>query len=91
MPTIIGFRESVNTLMISPMLIIVRRFFPSTEPEADSDWEEVEGGESAENGPAAKESEEDTNTITLPKVPTGDPVDEGPATKKQKPDEDEKL
>ena len=68
------------------MLTIVRRFFPSTEPQADSDWEEVEGGESAENGPAATESEENTSKITLPEVPTGDPVDEGPATKKQKPD-----
>ncbi len=63
------------------------RFFPSTEPETESDWEEVEGGESAENGPAVTEREEaegELSKAALPDVPTEEPVDEGPATKKQK-------
>jgi hypothetical protein len=63
------------------------RFFPSTEPETESDWEEVEGGESAENGPAVTEGAEvegETNKVALPDVPTKEPAEEGPATKKQK-------
>jgi hypothetical protein len=34
---------------------VYSKFFPSTEPEAESDWENVEAGESAENGPAITE------------------------------------
>ncbi|EKD21585.1 uncharacterized protein L3040_004811 [Drepanopeziza brunnea f. sp. 'multigermtubi'] len=76
------------------------RFFPSTE-ESESDWEEVEAGESAENGPkaaekedtpAAKDSDAKENEeakVTLPDVPTTEPVNDGPATKKQKSSDDE--
>lgn len=95
------------------LLIRCRRFFPSTEPEPESDWEEVEGGESAENGPAAKDEEtkdteevaeklaegqkqaekenEEENAVKLPDVPTDEPAGQGPATKKQKPGDEEKL
>jgi len=75
-----------------------RHFFPSTETEVDEDWEEVEGGESAENGPKDKKPEteatdavEDTSSITLPDVPSGEPKEDGPAVKKQKPNDEEKL
>ncbi|KAG0646338.1 O-acetyl-ADP-ribose deacetylase [Hyphodiscus hymeniophilus] len=79
------------------------RFFPSTEPEAETEneseegWEEVKGGESAENGPVEKEEvnpeaiEEDASNITLPDVPAGEPKDDGPAAKKQKANDEEKL
>jgi hypothetical protein len=62
--------------------------------------EEVEGGESAENGPAPVEegeamevekSAEETADVALPDVPTAEPTDEGPSPKKQKPNEEEKL
>jgi hypothetical protein len=77
-------------------LTCYRRFFPSTEPEAEEDWEEVEGGESAENGPAEKVPEteavkESTSNITLPDVPSGEPTDGGPAAKKQKSNDEETL
>jgi hypothetical protein len=75
-----------------------RRFFPSTEPEPDEEWEEVEAGESAENGPAGGATgkvlggeEEGTSKVELPDVPTGEPMSEGPAVKKQKPNDEEKL
>ncbi|KAE9371091.1 A1pp-domain-containing protein [Stipitochalara longipes BDJ] len=82
------------------------RFFPSTEPEPESDWEEVEGGESAENGPApveagdamdvetgnpTEEKPAEETSVTLPDVPTAEPVDDGPSLKKQKPNDEEKL
>jgi O-acetyl-ADP-ribose deacetylase len=81
-------------------LIYCSRFFPSTEPEPESDWEEVEGGESAENGPAPVEGGEPMDTepveveavrVELPDVPTAEPRDDGPSPKKQKPNDEEKL
>jgi hypothetical protein len=85
-------------------LIYHSRFFPSTEPEPESDWEEVEGGESAENGPAPVEggdametdpievtTAEETSKVELPDVPTAEPTDDGPSPKKQKPNDEEKL
>ncbi|TVY75658.1 O-acetyl-ADP-ribose deacetylase MACROD2, partial [Lachnellula suecica] len=74
-------------------------YFPSTEPEPEDDWEDIEGGESAENGPtdAGKDAEvadgteaEGIKAEELPEVPTGEPADDGPATKKQKPNYEEK-
>ena len=103
MPTTTGFRKfPASPASIS--LMHCSRFFPSTEPEPESDWEEVEGGESAENGPAPVEgdamdvelqkpvekSAEDTS-VTLPDVPTAEPADDGPSPKKQKPNDEEKL
>lgn len=73
------------------------RFFPSTEPEPESDWEEVEAGESAENGPpvrdikATDQKPEEPNTVTLPDVPTTEPAGEGPASKKLKPADEDSL
>ncbi|KAE8451749.1 hypothetical protein EG329_003206 [Mollisiaceae sp. DMI_Dod_QoI] len=93
------------------------RFFPSTEPEPESDWEEVEGGESAENGPVTQEAEtkdtelkdveaedtekdkekqveeeiEEETAVKLPDVPTAEPAEDGPATKKLKSSDEEKL
>ncbi|KAF4636044.1 hypothetical protein G7Y89_g2047 [Cudoniella acicularis] len=75
------------------------RFFPSTEPEHEDDWEKVEGGESAENGPHTKDGEtavdkeDESSKVLLPEVPTVEPsevVDGEPATKKQKPNNEEK-
>jgi len=64
----------------------------STNPLID-----VEGGESAENGPAdarkdapATEGEADASTVELPEVPTSEPSDDGPAAKKQKQNSEEK-
>ncbi|KAL2066325.1 hypothetical protein VTL71DRAFT_2396 [Oculimacula yallundae] len=70
------------------------RFFPSTEETDNDEWEEVEAGESANNGPLAKT--EDVSTpgevkAALPDVPTTEPKEDGPATKKQKPNDEEKL
>jgi len=73
-------------------------FFPSTEAEAEEDWEEVEGGESAENGPVPEEAPKADEEVTeatveekinlkLPDVPKGKPVEEGPSLKKSKPNE----
>lgn len=100
MPTITGFRKFF-VLVPSIVLTLCRRFFPSTEPEAESDWEEVEGGESAENGPApvdegeAMEAEAEKPTeiteVSLPDVPTAEPTDDGPSQKKQKPNDEQKL
>jgi O-acetyl-ADP-ribose deacetylase len=81
------------------LLTFLRRFFPSTEQETESDWEEVEGGESAENGPAPVEAGEAMETepaeksskVELPDVPTSEPIDDGPSPKKQKPNDGEKL
>lgn len=76
------------------------RFFPSTEPEPEpeDEWEEVEAGESAENGPAGQATEKvvegegkDTSKVELPDVPTGEPKDYDPAAKKQKLNDEEKL
>ena len=90
----IGYRESFPCLT-NARLTLFRHFFPSTEPEAEEDWEEVEGGESAENGPAANIGEaasgESTNKISLPDVPTAEPMDDGHASKKQKQDDEEKF
>ena len=104
MPITTGFRKFLGS---PPSILLIRRsrFFPSTEPEPESDWEEVEGGDSAENGPAPVEggeamevepekpeekSAEDTS-VTLPDVPTAEPADDGPSPKKQKPNDEEKL
>jgi len=96
MHTITGCREFPKLpLVLFKKLTIPRRFFPSTEPEPESDWEEVEGGESAENGPVtkdgdAKEAEEEV--VILPDAPTGEPMKpEEPTPKKQKPNDEEKL
>ncbi|KAH7370479.1 hypothetical protein BKA65DRAFT_18173 [Rhexocercosporidium sp. MPI-PUGE-AT-0058] len=69
------------------------RFFPSTEEPETDDWEEVEAGESAENGPVAKEegiSTTEEAKVALPDVPTAEPTEGGPATKKLKPSDDDK-
>jgi hypothetical protein len=59
----------------------------------DEEWEEVQGDESAENGAAETdtaagkvETEESKPRVQLPDVPTGEPVEEGRATKKHKSD-----
>ncbi|KAL5325801.1 hypothetical protein ACEPPN_006934 [Leptodophora sp. 'Broadleaf-Isolate-01'] len=72
------------------------RFFPSTEELEIDDWEEVEAGETAENGPVSKEeggSAMEEAKAALPDVPTAEPTEDGPATKKLKPngDDGEKL
>ncbi|KAM3086293.1 hypothetical protein ACMFMG_000429 [Clarireedia jacksonii] len=70
------------------------RFFPSTEPEADDDWEQVTESESAENGSVLQETAEktDASKVELPEVPTQDPGDDaGHASKKHKSGDDEKL
>ncbi|KAG4429521.1 hypothetical protein IFR05_014995 [Cadophora sp. M221] len=59
------------------------RFFPSTEEPEIDDWEEVEAGETAENGPVSKEEAK----VTLPDVPTAEPTEDGPAAKKPKPND----
>jgi hypothetical protein len=94
MPTTHGCRKSrfePDLTSLTPSRI----FFPSTEPEVEEDWEEVEGGDSAENGPAEKESEPaavDGTKITLPDVPTQEPVSEPTedvhTSKKQKSDDE---
>ncbi|TAQ89716.1 hypothetical protein B7494_g1973 [Chlorociboria aeruginascens] len=61
-------------------------YFPSAEPEANSDWEDVEGGESAENG--AKEKEE-VEKVAFPNVPAGEVTGQGPVTKKLKTDNED--
>jgi len=70
-------------------------FFPSTEPaegEAEDEWEDVEEGESAENGApvdveaaAGSKTEYGTSKVELPEVPKAEPADDGPLPKKQKP------
>jgi hypothetical protein len=63
------------------------------------EWEEVEGGESAENGASQEKAvgdgpeevqtaDEKAKLEDMPDVPTKDPSDEGPASKKQKPSSD---
>jgi O-acetyl-ADP-ribose deacetylase len=84
--------SALGKVHLSTALTSYRRFFPSTEPEPEEDWEEVEGGESAENGPAEKTAEVEgdikgTDNIALPDVPSGEPTDEGRAAKKQKSDD----
>lgn len=77
-----------------------RRLLPSTEhssaeTETKEDPEGVEGAESADNGStkdedaeeSKAESGEETPKIDLPEVPKEEPADEGPVTKKQKPNE----
>ncbi|CZT52949.1 probable MACRO domain-containing protein 2 [Rhynchosporium secalis] len=71
------------------------RFFPSvTEPDND-DWEEVEAGETAENGPVAKtKNVSDVGEVKadLPDMPKAEPLKDEPAPKKEKSnDDDEKL
>lgn len=78
-----------------------RSFFPSTEPIEPTD--ETEGGSEkagiakssiakvAEPKGDAEEEESgdpETSPAELPEVPKADPVTEGPAQKKHKPDED---
>lgn len=74
----------------------IRRFFPSTEPELESDWEEVEAGESAENGPVVEdiggaEAEHPTSgaseetKVELSDVPTAETVGNEHASKKLEP------
>ena len=89
---------SFQGIWIRVRLIYCRRFFLSTEPATEEDWEEVEGGESAENGPARAEevsepdvAEDDASKITLPDVPAGEPKDDGPAFKKQKGNDEDKF
>jgi hypothetical protein len=94
MPTTTGCRKP-QSLLCRMKLTEPSRVFPSTEPGLESDWEEVEAGESAENGPAEGKEAENENgeasKITLPDVPTTEPVEEGPATKKQKSNDEEIL
>ncbi|TGO13160.1 hypothetical protein BTUL_0075g00050 [Botrytis tulipae] len=76
----------------------IPRIFPTTESNVDDDWEEVDEVESAENGAvlakgtgSAKDSSE-ASKVELPEVPTKEPIeDEGPATKKQKSNDDKNL
>ncbi|KAJ8060170.1 hypothetical protein OCU04_010517 [Sclerotinia nivalis] len=76
----------------------IPRIFPSTEPDAEEEWEEVDEVESAENG-AVLEKGTDTakddgeaSKVELPEVPTKEPIeDEGHAAKKQKSGDDDKL
>jgi hypothetical protein len=74
-----------------------RIFFPPTEEPGNSendDWEEVEAGGSAENGPVATKKNVLTSEeleAALPDVPTVEPTNEGPATKEQKLNDEEKL
>ncbi|KAK0113673.1 hypothetical protein ONS95_013921 [Cadophora gregata] len=68
------------------------RFFPSTEESESDDWEEVQAGESSENGLGRKAGADHSHVlaeVTLPDVPTAEPVDEGPAAKKQKANDDD--
>ncbi|KAB8298343.1 hypothetical protein EYC80_002069 [Monilinia laxa] len=75
------------------------RIFPSTEPNAEEEWEEVDEVESAENGAMVgkgadtiEEDEEEASKVELPEVPTKEPTeDEGHTAKKQKSGDDEKL
>jgi len=62
------------------------RFFPLTEPEAENEeWEEVEGGNLAENGLVVETNKEDAGRVEdLSTAPSGDPQ-AGTAAKKQKP------
>ncbi len=80
----------------------IRRFFPSTEPELESDWEEVEAGESSENGPVVEDrggaeaqhptsgASEETR-VELPDVPTAEPVGNEHASKNLEPTDEEKC
>src|SRR6187402_3563609 len=91
-PTIPGCRK-YPTHCFWNKTYILRQFFPSTEPEPESDWEEVKAGESAENGSVTKEGGEavaagEESKVTLPDVPKSEPIDDGPAIKKQKPNDD---
>jgi O-acetyl-ADP-ribose deacetylase len=75
---------------------LFRRYFPPTEYDLHGEeWEEVEGGESAENGQSQEKAAEadiegDQASVAkakledMPDVPTKDPSDDGPAPKKQK-------
>jgi hypothetical protein len=67
-----------------------RRYFPPTEFDlkGEEEWEEVEAGESAENGVSQDEEAEKGNVEDLPEVPTNEPLDNGPAPKKQKSSQD---
>ncbi|KAI9641706.1 hypothetical protein NHQ30_009562 [Ciborinia camelliae] len=74
------------------------RIFPSTEPNAEEEWEEVDEVESAENGAVLEDGtdafkeEVEASKVELPEVPTQDPIeDEGHAAKKQKSGDDEKI
>ncbi|KAF7869934.1 hypothetical protein EAF04_004718 [Stromatinia cepivora] len=67
------------------------QIFPSTEPDADEEWEEVDEVESAENGAVLEKGtdtakdEAEASKVELPEVPTKEPIeDEGHAAKKQK-------
>lgn len=94
LPTTTGCRKyALNVL--TRTTDIYRIFFPSTEEAETDDWEEVEAGETSENGPVAKEDgtlATEEAKVALPDVPTAEPTEEGPAAKKQKSnDDDEKL
>jgi O-acetyl-ADP-ribose deacetylase len=96
--------DSVSTLVFyiaaQALMNFARKFFPPTEYDLHGEeWEEVEGGESAENGdsqekaPAEETAEVEAKTEKakvedMPEVPTKDPSGEGPALKKQKPSDD---
>ncbi|ESZ92588.1 hypothetical protein SBOR_7005 [Sclerotinia borealis F-4128] len=74
------------------------RIFPTTEPNAEEEWEEIIESGSAENGAMLEQGtvdikdETETSQVELPDVPTKEPVeDEGHTAKKQKFEDDEKL
>ncbi|CAD6446368.1 1e8d168b-e760-44da-832c-5a386a288e7e [Sclerotinia trifoliorum] len=76
----------------------IPRIFPSTEPDAEEEWEEVDEVESAENGAVLEKGTDnvkddaEASKVELPEVPTKEPIeDEGHAAKKQKSEDDEKL
>lgn len=79
-----------------------RQHFPPTEYDLKGEeWEEVEGGESAENGASQEQTTEDGSEVQtadetakiedMPDVPTEDPSDDGPVAKKQKSSLDDSL
>ena len=59
------------------MLTYISIYFPPTEHDlkGEEEWEEVEAGESAENGTSQDEPAEKGNVENLPEVPTKDPTD----------------
>jgi hypothetical protein len=67
-----------------------RRYFPPTEFDlkGEEEWEEVEAGESAENGVSQDGEAEKGKVEDLPDVPTKELSDNGPLPKKQKSSQD---
>jgi hypothetical protein len=87
----------MRSIILKLPLIYSRRFFPPTEFDLKGEErEEVEGGDLAETG-AVKANDSDeviseaavpvekAKVEDLPDVPTNEPSDDGPPSKKQKP------